>query len=153
MKPSNIIWMLAAAGAAILVFTWLLKPAGAGVTNVDAAAVEGLVGKPGVVIVDVRTAGEFEMGHIDGAINVPFNEIGSAAQSWDRTMTYVVYCATGQRSVPAVQTLAEMGFENIKHFSAGVVAWNRPLTQGAGSTGSVVQTDGRPVFLEFYTDS
>jgi phage shock protein E len=154
MKPAKLVWIIASAAVAVVVLVLMLKPAAAGVTDVDAAAVERLVGQPGVVLVDVRSAGEFQMGRIDGAINVPFNEIGAAAESWDRSATYVIYCATGQRSIPAVETMSAMGFEDIRHFTAGVQAWNQPLAQGAPADNSgTIATDGIPVMLEFFTDS
>lgn len=153
MRPAKVLWIAAAVVLIVVLGLTLFRPAASGVTNVDAAEVERLVGKPRVVIVDVRSQGEFEMGHIEGAINVPYTEISAAAAEWDRTATYVVYCATGQRSVPAVQALVDMGFEDVRHFNAGIQAWNGPLVQGAPTSSGSVTTDGRPVLIEFYTDS
>ena len=153
MNPAKIVWIAAAILLGGVALVLLFRPAAAGVTDVDAAAVERLVGQSGVVILDVRTPGEFEMGRIEGAINVPVNELAGSAEAWDRDAIYVVYCATGQRSIPAVQTLSELGFVDVRHFAAGIQAWNQPLAKGADTPSGRVETAGLPVLIEFYTDA
>ena len=61
------------------------------------------------VIVDVRLQSEFEDDHIDGAINLPLNEIRQLASKLDKTKTYITYCQTGRRSSAAVFALAQCG--------------------------------------------
>lgn len=153
MQSKNIIWL--ASGAIIVaLLAWnLFKPAGGGIENVDAAGVQAALKQPGVQVIDVRTAGEFQMGHLPGAINVPVDQVSTAAQSWDRAGTYVVYCATGARSTTAVDTMKSMGFTNIKHFAAGIQAWPEQLETGAASSTPKVETNGKPVVIEFFTNS
>ena len=43
----------------------------------------------------MRSQGEYDLGHIPGAVNVPVDTLQTAAANWDRNATYVVYCATG----------------------------------------------------------
>lgn len=152
MKPKTIVWIVIAAvaiGVAFLAF----RPAGGGVENVDAAGAQKAI-EGGAQVIDVRTEGEYQLGHIPGAINVPVDQLETAAQGWDRNETYLVYCATGARSATAVETMKSMGFGNIRHFNAGVQAWGGNLEQGdASSSGTKTQTSGKPVFIEFYTDS
>ena len=151
MKPKTIMWgAIAVLGVVIAVLAF--RPAGGGVENVDVAGAKDAAGT-GAQIIDVRTPGEYQMGHIPGAVNVPLNELATSAQGWDRDATYLVYCATGERSTTAVQTMTSMGFNNIKHLSAGVVAWDEPLEQGGTSSSSKVATNGKPVMIEFFTDS
>ncbi len=152
VDPKLILWVLVGfAVIAVLVFAF--KPKGGGVVNVDAAGAQEAI-DAGAQIVDVRTAGEYQMGHIPGAVNVPVDQIATSAQSWDRDKAYLVYCATGARSATAVQTMQSMGFTDIKHFAAGIQAWNGKLdTGGASSSGAKIPTNGKPVFVEFYTDS
>jgi phage shock protein E len=146
-----IIWVIiavAVAGVAYLAF----KPAG-GVKVVDSAGVIAAQQK-GAQVIDVRTQGEFDLGHIPGAKNVPVDTIQSAAANWDRNATYVVYCASGARSAQAVQTLESMGFKNIDHFATGFNGWTGKIESGsATSAAQTIQTAGKPVFIEFYTDS
>jgi rhodanese-related sulfurtransferase len=146
-----IMWgVVALLGVVIAVLA--LRPASGGTENVDAAGAKAAIAA-GAQIIDVRTAGEYQMGHIAGAVNVPVDQVATSAQGWDRDATYVVYCAVGDRSVTAVQTMESMGFNNIKHLSAGVVAWDEPLEQGAATASSTIETNGKPVMIEFFTDS
>jgi len=151
MKPKTIMWgVIAVAAIALLVLAF--RPAGGGLQDVDAAGAQAAI-DAGAQIIDVRTAGEYQMGHIPGAINVPIDQFSASAQGWDRDATYLVYCATGSRSTTAVQTMTSLGFNDIKHLSAGLVAWDQPLEQGDASSASKVETAGKPVLIEFYTDS
>ena len=63
----------------------------------------------GAVWVDVRLQTEYEDEHIEGAINLPLNEIRQLAKDLDKTKTYIVYCQTGRRSSAAVFALAQCG--------------------------------------------
>lgn len=152
MKTKYILWIAAAVALGALAF-FLFKPASGGIRNVDAGGVDQAIAA-GAQVIDVRTPGEYEMGHIPGAVNVPVEEISQAAGSWDRDARYVVYCATGARSATAVQTMQQMGFKNIDHFSAGVVAYPPDkLQKGGNATSQKIETNGKPVFVEFFTDS
>jgi len=146
-----IIW-IAIAGAVIAIAFLAFKPAAGGVKNVDSAGLIAAQNK-GAQIVDVRSQGEFELGHIPGAVLVPVDTLQSAAANWDRDATYVVYCATGSRSAEAVQIMTSMGFKNIDHFAQGVQAWTGSLDSGAKSSNQTIETSGKPVMIEFYTDS
>lgn len=152
MKPKYIMWGAIAVGV-VLLLALVLRPAGGGgIENVDAAGAQAAI-DGGAQIIDVRTAGEFQMGHIPGAINTPVDQLEAAAQTWDREATYLVYCATGSRSVSAVETMKALGFVNIKHFSSGIQAWTGELEQGDASSSATIQTAGQPVLIEFFTDS
>ena len=83
------------------------------------------VTEAGVVTLDVRTPGEFNEGHIEGALLVDFqsgnfeNEIASL----DKSKTYAVYCRSGNRSGQAVKVMSEAGFTNIYNLNGGVIDW------------------------------
>lgn len=145
-----LVWVVVAV-AVIVIGVLLMQPgASGGMTKVDSA---GLLEaqKKGAQVVDVRTPGEFQMGHIAGAVNVPVDELQSAAASWDRAKSYVVYCATGARSADAQNTMQSMGFKNVADFSAGVSGWKGQLEQGATTSQQTIPTSGKPVLIEFYT--
>jgi phage shock protein E len=74
----------------------------------------------GAVILDVRTAKEFEMGHIDGSINISLGEIRHRYTVLDSSKTYITVCSHGLRSVKVVSILNERGFKNV--YNGG--AWN-----------------------------
>jgi hypothetical protein len=46
-----------------------------------------------------------------------------------------------------------LDFNDVKHLSAGIISWDQPLEQGAGTSTSRVETSGKPVLIEFFTDS
>lgn len=67
-------------------------------------------------IIDVRTPEEFAAGHIDGAVNIPFDQIGQGIQSvkgLKKDSPVLVYCRSGRRSGIAKSTLEQMGFKRI----------------------------------------
>jgi phage shock protein E len=66
------------------------------------------------VILDVRTPGEFAGGHLEGAINLPVDQIGSAAKVLsDKSTPVVVYCASGGRSRSARIALMAAGHTQV----------------------------------------
>jgi len=76
----------------------------------------------GVVIVDVRTPGEYAQGHVDGAINIDV-EGGAFDQQiakLDKNATYVVYCHSGRRSGLATDAMAKAGFTNVVNLQGGI---------------------------------
>lgn len=152
MKSKNAIW-IALGVVAVIILAWnLFRPAAGGVVNVDAAGAEQAVTQ-GARVVDVRSPGEFQLGHIPGAINVPPEQFEAQAQGWDKDQQYLVYCATGARSASAVAIMERLGFSDVKHFNAGLVAWTGELQKGEATPAGTVETSGLPVMIEFYTDS
>ena len=71
--------------------------------------------KPAVII-DVRTPQEFSAGHIDGAINIPVDQIGQGIQSikgLKKDSPVLVYCRSGRRSALARGMLEKQGYQHI----------------------------------------
>lgn len=155
MKSKWIIWA-GVAVAVVVVALMLMKPAGGegkGLVNVDGTELQAVLDEGGVKVVDVRTPGEFQAGHIEGAENVPVDQVASVAASWDRAQPLAIYCATGSRSTSAVQELQSMGFETIYHLSDGLVAWQGDLaTDEEVAQTEPAKTGGSPVMYEFFTD-
>lgn len=79
-----------------------------------------------ILILDVRTSGEFKGGHIPGARNIPVNELLSRISEiktfGDKPV--MVYCASGGRSPGAVQVLLKNDFQNIYHLTKGISSWS-----------------------------
>lgn len=76
-------------------------------------------------IVDVRTGGEYESGHVPGAIHIPFysvwlrdHEIGA-----DKDDPVVVYCAHGPRAGAAKFALWTKGYERVVYLDGHMSAW------------------------------
>jgi len=83
--------------------------------------VELLAENSPLAILDVRTAQEYEAGHIDGAINLNFlsDEFDHLLNELEKDAIYLVYCQSGGRSISAVQRMNELGFEYIYHYPGG----------------------------------
>lgn len=104
--------------------------AGAGqVEHVDVADVAALLEDGSeVVVLDVRTPGEFDAIHIAKARNIDVDgqDFRENVANLDRDKTYVVHCAAGipgGRSERAVEIMDELGFENVQHLDGGINAW------------------------------
>ena len=98
-------------------------------TNLDAAEFQMKTQEAGVVVLDVRSAGEFYGGHIEGAINIDVEGMTFDADiaKLDKSKTYAVYCHSGRRSGIAVGKMADVGFTSLFNLDGGIQVW-----QGAG---------------------
>ncbi len=79
----------------------------------------------GLRIVDVRTRGEYEEGHLPGAINMNIADpnFPIMLQELDKSAPVLIYCRTGRRSGIAVNILEGMGFTHVLHMKDGWIAW------------------------------
>jgi phage shock protein E len=71
--------------------------------------------KPAVII-DVRTAEEFAAGHLEGAVNIPYEQIGKGIHSIklaNKNSPILLYCRSGRRSAIAVKSLEQIGFQRV----------------------------------------
>jgi rhodanese-related sulfurtransferase len=79
----------------------------------------------GSVILDVRSQGEYDEGHIDGAILTPLRSIATAeniAQIPTDTQ-FIIHCKSGWRATIAMPVIGVLGFDNWKVFPGGWNAW------------------------------
>jgi rhodanese-related sulfurtransferase len=65
------------------------------------------------VLVDVRFPSEFKFDAMDGAVNLPLNQIRHLMADLDKTKQYITYCQTGRRSSAAAFILIEQGFDAV----------------------------------------
>ena len=80
---------------------------------------------PNAVVLDVRTADEYARGHIEGAVNIPLDQIDRAAAELTGRKLYV-HCASGARSRKAVAALKAAGFPDAENIG-GIVSWHGPI--------------------------
>jgi len=76
------------------------------------------------IILDTREQDEFDDGHIPGAILIPYTEIENKAIEMipDKDKLILVYCRSGRRSKIAAESLAKLGYTNVKEFG-GIIDW------------------------------
>ena len=78
------------------------------------------------VVVDVREQHEFEEGHIPGAVHVPRGHLETRIEGTvrDRSQPVVLYCASGNRSAFAADTLQrQLGYEDVASMTGGITLW------------------------------
>jgi glyoxylase-like metal-dependent hydrolase (beta-lactamase superfamily II)/rhodanese-related sulfurtransferase len=73
----------------------------------------------GLRVLDVRNVGEFENGHIEGALNIPIGALESRLSEIDSSQEYLVHCAGGYRSMIAASILERQGFEHVENVRGG----------------------------------
>lgn len=71
--------------------------------------------KDGALLVDVRSASEFNSQHLSGAVNFSYDKIGDLLPPHqpDKTKTILLYCQSGRRSGIAEKRLRELGYTNV----------------------------------------
>jgi phage shock protein E len=71
------------------------------------------------LVLDVRTKGEFDGGHLAQAENIPLDQVEARIEAiaskvgGDKTKPIALYCASGSRSGVAKQTLEKAGFTHL----------------------------------------
>lgn len=79
---------------------------------------------PAVHVIDVRTPGEFETGHIDGSYNVPLDQLGEHVADLAALDHHVVLvCQSGARATKALEQLVAAGKSNLRLLQGGMSAW------------------------------
>ena len=124
-----------------ILFCLLIMAGAVGCSNrqADSAAAEAKVvdavefqelaeaGGEDVVILDVRTPGEFSGGHVPGAVNVDISasDFEQKIAALDPDKTYLVYCRSGGRSARACSMMAKQAIpaKAIYDLDAGITAW------------------------------
>ncbi|SET42821.1 rhodanese-like domain-containing protein [Hymenobacter actinosclerus] len=79
------------------------------------AEVKKALGQPNVVLLDVRTPEEYATGHLPGSANLDFRapDLAARLHKLDPKKTYVLYCASGNRSNKTAVLMQEKGFKHV----------------------------------------
>jgi len=73
-----------------------------------------------ILILDIRSAEDFEAGHIPGAVHSPWAEVGNIMDRLPRNKPVVVACYSGQTAGQTVGVLRMAGFNNVKSLQSGI---------------------------------
>jgi phage shock protein E len=80
-------------------------------------------------LIDVRTEGEYESGHIPEAMLIPVDTITENMPTEAKDALIILYCRSGARAGSALNALTNMGYTNVLNFG-GVGKWKGELNTG-----------------------
>ncbi len=83
------------------------------------------IGRTDVVIIDLRDQSEYNIGHIPGAINIPYEDLESYADRLPRSLL-IFYCDRGNISLMAARDLAKYNY-HMKSLYGGLQAYHGKL--------------------------
>ncbi|SFM07894.1 FAD-dependent oxidoreductase [Pelosinus propionicus] len=78
-----------------------------------------MLNKTNVLLIDVRTPQEYCLGTIEGAINIPLDELRSRMQEIPKDKEIILFCQVGQRGYLAYRILIQNEYTNVKNVSGG----------------------------------
>jgi len=99
--------------------TWLKAGRPISITNSIESSEVPARRAEGLAVLDVRNVGEYENGHVEGAIHIPLGVLESRLSELDATKEYLVHCAAGYRSMIASSILERHGFTHVKNVHGG----------------------------------
>lgn len=104
----------------------LVAEAMAQIQQIDIAGAGAHLAKNGAVI-DVREPGEYLVGHLPGALNIPRGvlefKIGDNAALANKDQPIVLYCKTGGRAALSAVNLQRMGYTQVRSLTGGYDGW------------------------------
>ena len=79
----------------------------------------------GLVVLDVRTPGEFAEAHIPGAVMIDFysSTFRSDLGTLDKDAPIALYCRSGNRSGQTLDIMRELGFTDVRNLDGGIITW------------------------------
>ena len=105
--------------------------------TINTTAFSKAIAQPGVQILDVRTASEYQSGHIANALQANWldpQEFKNRTQHLDKSTTIYIYCQSGGRSASAQEVLIQAGFK-VVNLEGGMSNWRMQQmpVEGAGN--------------------
>lgn len=94
--------------------------------DISAKEAEKLIAEnPGMLILDVRTPGEYKEGHIKGAKLIPVQQLAERVAEIEdyKDKEILIYCRSGGRSVTAAEILQREGFRKLYNLQRGIRDW------------------------------
>ena len=108
-----------------------------GYRRLGPAQLTALINRDNALVVDLRSPGEFEKGHIAGSKNVQPSQFDPEHKQLAaaKALPVVLVCKTGSTAGDAAKRLKKAGFENVFVLDGGIGAWQQadlPLVKGRG---------------------
>jgi thiosulfate/3-mercaptopyruvate sulfurtransferase len=93
--------------------------------RIDVFGARRLIESGGTLVLDVRDAGSFERGHIEGAHNVSIGNLDSIIQGTSKSRPILIYCYHGYASQEYAQIFSDFGFSRVYSLDGGYKAWTK----------------------------
>ncbi len=90
---------------------------------ITAEEVQKYAKQPDVQLIDVRTASEYQDGHIEGFKNIPLNSLEKQTAKIQRNAPVIIHCQSGVRAAMAYSILVKLGYTNILNYSGSINDW------------------------------
>jgi len=74
-------------------------------------------------ILDVREPDEWAEGHIPGAVHIPLGSLPARTGELDSSVSVIVVCRSGVRSLTGADILLKAGFDDAKSLAGGMLDW------------------------------
>jgi len=108
---------------------------------------ESKLDQPDFVLLDIRTPAEVEAGHLGGAVMIDYysESFRDQLEQLDRSLTYLIYCRTGNRTGSAYRLMQELGFTSVYDLDGGITEWiaqGYPVCIGALGSDHACETGG-----------
>jgi rhodanese-related sulfurtransferase len=127
-------WMLIAVALGSGFFLLLPVVQGATATGISPNEAVQCMNREKGVVIDVCSAEEFAASHINGAVNVPMDQLEARLPIVvkNKTLPLILVCAAGSRSKRAQAVAQKLGYEKVHSLQGGLKAWkeaNLPVTK------------------------
>ena len=95
--------------------------------EVTAAEAEALIKNVNPIIIDVRTSGEYQSGHLSDSELLPVQVFADNIANLEKFKNedILLYCASGNRSTVAARMLIDAGFTKVYNLRSGIGDWAR----------------------------
>ena len=82
---------------------------------------------PDFVVLDIRTPGEYQTGHLPKAILIDFyaRDFADKLSKLDKQNRYLYYCRSGNRSRKSLALFQKLQFQQVYHLAHGIKSWQK----------------------------
>lgn len=122
---TNAIYIFLALTSGLALLWPMLSQGGSDVPRVSPTEAVLLMNRSRLLVLDVRDVAEYAQGHIQGAKNIPLNELEARLKELDKykSKPVLVFCQRGVRSNSACKLLAKNEFTQLHQLDGGLDKW------------------------------
>jgi len=126
-RQSGVLWFFFCLATSVIADPSAQKTADSSVKHVGPNEAQKLIADKKVIVLDLRTPGEFKAGRIAGATNIDFlaPDFEARIDQLDTNKSYLVHCASGGRSTHSLPVFHKHHFELLYHLDGGIKAWEK----------------------------